>query len=460
MLSSYNWPGKHRPFAHQVTTTEFLVANKKSFCFNEAGTGKTACAIWASDFLLSKKAIRRVLVICPLSIVDAAWRSDLFTFAMHRSCVIAHGTTAQRRKAVASGTDYVIINFDGVGTILPELLAGGFDLIIVDECNSYKNSQIVRYKVLQKLVAKARGLWMMTGTPAAQSPTDAYGLAKLVCPDRVPRYFGAFRDMVMYKAGPFKWLPKANAQETVFNVLQPAIRFEKRQCLDLPPITYVDRYAPMTPQQEEYYKRMKRQGLIAASGEQITSVNAAVMVNKLLQIACGAAYTDDGGVLEFDASARLEVMKEIIDETSNKAIVFVPHRHVIEQVHAYLVKEAIKAEVIQGSVSSAARNDIIQRFQNSSETKVLVLQPRTTAHGVTLTAADTVIWYTAPLAGVDTYLQGNARIDRAGQKNPMTIYRLSGSPIEDKMYKALHDNVEQHVSTVTLFRQEFEEEGE
>lgn len=458
MLSSYKWPGKHRPFVHQVTTTEFLVSNKKSFCFNEAGTGKTACAIWASDFLLLKKVIRRVLVICPLSIVDAAWRNDLFTFAMHRSCVIAHGTTAQRRKAVASSTDYVIINFDGVGTILPELLAGGFDLIIVDECNSYKNSQIVRYKVLQKLVAKAKGLWMMTGTPAAQSPTDAYGLAKLVCPDKVPRYFGAFRDMVMYKAGPFKWLPKANAQETVFNVLQPAIRFEKRQCLDLPPITYVDRYAPMTPQQTEYYKRMKRQGLIAASGEQITSVNAAAMVNKLLQIACGSAYTDDGGVLEFDASARLEAMKEIIDETNNKAIVFVPHRHVIAQVYEYLVGEKIKAEVIQGSVSSAARNDIINRFQTNLDTKVLVLQPRTTAHGVTLTAADTVIWYTAPLAGVDTYLQGNARIDRAGQKNPMTVYRLSGSPIEDKMYKALHENVELHVSTVTLFRQEIEEE--
>ncbi|MBK7491071.1 MAG: DEAD/DEAH box helicase [Nitrosomonas sp.] len=458
MLSSYNWPGKYRPFAHQVTTTEFLVSNRKSFCFNEAGTGKTACAIWASDFLLSKKAIRRVLVICPLSIVDAAWRNDLFTFAMHRSCVIAHGTTAQRRKAVASGTDYVIINFDGVGTILPELLAGGFDLIIVDECNSYKNSQIVRYKVLQKLVAKAKGLWLMTGTPAAQSPTDAYGLAKLVCPDKVPRYFGAFRDMVMYKAGPFKWLPKANAQETVFNVLQPAIRFEKRQCLDLPPITYVDRYAPMTPQQTEYYKRMKRQGLIAASGEQITSVNAAAMVNKLLQIACGSAYTDDGGVLEFDASARLGAMKEIIDETQHKAIVFVPHRHVIARVYEYLVRDKIKAEVIQGGVRSATRNDIIRRFQNSPDTKVLVLQPRTTAHGVTLTTADTVIWYTAPLAGVDTYIQGNARVDRAGQKNPMTVYRLQGSPIEEKMYKALHDNVELHVSTVTLFRQEIEEE--
>lgn len=458
MLSSYNWPGKYRPFAHQVTTTEFLVSNRKSFCFNEAGTGKTACAIWASDFLLSKKAIRRVLVICPLSIVDAAWRNDLFTFAMHRSCVIAHGTTAQRRKAVASGTDYVIINFDGVGTILPELLAGGFDLIIVDECNSYKNSQIVRYKVLQKLVAKAKGLWLMTGTPAAQSPTDAYGLAKLVCPDKVPRYFGAFRDMVMYKAGPFKWLPKANAQETVFNVLQPAIRFEKRQCLDLPPITYVDRYAPMTPQQTEYYKRMKRQGLIAASGEQITSVNAAAMVNKLLQIACGSAYTDDGGVLEFDASARLGAMKEIIDETQHKAIVFVPHRHVIARVYEYLVRDKIKAEVIQGGVRSATRNDIIRRFQNSPDTKVLVLQPKTTAHGVTLTTADTVIWYTAPLAGVDTYIQGNARVDRAGQKNPMTVYRLQGSPIEEKMYKALHDNVELHVSTVTLFRQEIEEE--
>lgn len=459
MLSSYKWPGKYRPFSHQVATTEFLIRNKKAFCFNEAGTGKTACVIWATDFLLAKKAIRRVLIVCPLSITNAAWRADLFMFAMHRSVVIAHGSAEKRKQLIAENTEYVIINFDGVGTVLPELMDGGFDLVVIDECTSYKSSTTRRFKTMLKLMAKIKGLWMLTGTPAAQSPTDAYALAKLVCPERVPKFFGAFRDIVMYKAGPFKWLPREHAKSIVFDVLQPAIRFEKRQCLDLPPVTHIDRDVPMSVQQATYYKQLKTQMIIESSGQQVTAVNAAAHLTKLLQLACGSVYTDDGKILEFDASGRLSVLKEVIDETSNKVLVFVPYTHAIAKVQTYLLKAGIVTEVISGAVSSNARNDIVQRFQTRPDTKVLVLQPRTAAHGLTLTEADTVVWYTAPIAGVETYLQSNARIDRQGQKNSMTVVHLKGSPVEERLYKALRENVDLHVSMVELFKQEIEEKG-
>jgi SNF2 family DNA or RNA helicase len=118
---------------------------------------------------------------------------------------------------------------------------GKFDLVIVDEANAYKTVTTRRWKSLQSIVKPDTLLWMMTGTPASQSPADAYGLAKLVNSNNVPRFFTAWRDQVMNKVTQFKWAPKANASELVHEALQPAIRFTKEQCLDLPPVITMTR---------------------------------------------------------------------------------------------------------------------------------------------------------------------------------------------------------------------------
>jgi SNF2 family DNA or RNA helicase len=267
---------KHKPFDHQKDTAAFLTLNQKSFCFNEQGTGKTASAIWAADFLIKQGRIRRVLVICPLSIMDSAWRNDLFTFAMHRSVSVAYGSAKKRSEIIQSESDFVIINYDGVEIVRDAIANGGFDLIIVDEATHYKNPQTKRWKTLQSLLKPDTWLWMMTGTPAAQSPLDAYGLAKLVNPKAVPRFFSAFRDQVMFKVTQFRWIPKENASEIVHNALQPAIRFTKEQCLDLPEMTYVKREVEMTRQQLKYYEELRKRMSIVAAEEQITSANAAV----------------------------------------------------------------------------------------------------------------------------------------------------------------------------------------
>ena len=101
---------------------------------------------------------------------------------------------------------------------------------------------------------KTSAFKMMTGTPAAQSPLDAFGLAKIVDPKSVPRFFGTFRDQVMSKVSQFKWVPKPEATEIVFSALQPAIRFTKAECLDLPEIVYTHREVELTRQQQKYYK--------------------------------------------------------------------------------------------------------------------------------------------------------------------------------------------------------------
>ena len=452
----YEWTGKFDPFAHQKETASFLTVNKKAFCFNEQGTGKTASVIWAADYLMKQQQIKRVLVICPLSIMRSAWQQDLFKFAMHRSCSVAHGNAAARRKIIAAGCEFVIINFDGLAVVKDEIIAGGFDLIVVDEANAYKNAQTNRWKVLRDVAAHCDWLWMLTGTPAAQSPVDAFGLAKLVAPDNVPRYFGQFRDKVMYKLTQYKWMPKADASTTVHTALQPAIRFEKDQCLDLPPVTHVEREAPLTPQQLLYYNKLKKEMLLEAAGESVTAINAAASINKLLQISGGAVYSDDKKVIDFDVSNRLNTILEVVEESSHKVLIFVPFTHTIELVKEFLEKKKVSCEVINGKVPVNRRTDIVTRFQNEETTRVLVIQPQAASHGLTLTAANTIIWY-APVTSVETYLQANARIDRPGQHNPMTIVHIQGSDVERKLYTMLQGNIHNHNQIIDLYRQELVE---
>jgi SNF2 family DNA or RNA helicase len=295
---------------------------------------------------------------------------------------------------------------------------------------------------------------MMTGTPASQSPVDAYGLAKLVNPTGVPQFFTGWRDQVMYKLTMFKWAPKPTAKDDVFNALQPAIRFTKEQCLDLPPVMTLTREAPLTPQQNKYYNLLKDQMLVHAAGATITAVNAAAGVSKLLQISCGAAYTDEKEVVEFDAAPRLGVIEEVLEETERKVIIFAMFRSSIDTIHNYLTKKGVAAEVIHGSVSATKRGDIIHRFQTQPNPRVLIMQPQATAHGITLTAADTVVFY-GPLMSVEQYIQCIARADRKGQNSDkVTVVHIQSSPIERKMFKALAARVDDNDLLTAMFESE------
>ena len=448
----YSWPGQYKPFDHQKTTASFLTMNKKSFCFNEQGTGKTASAIWAADYLLSQGKVKRVLVVCPLSIMDSAWRNDLFSFAMHRTVDVAHGSKEKRKKIINSGSEFVIINYDGVEIVKDEIVNGGFDLFIVDEATHYKNAQTKRWKPLNKIIGENDWLWMMTGTPAAQSPVDAYGLAKLVNPMAVPRFFGSWRDMVMWKVTQFKWKPKETAKDTVFRALQPAIRFTKDECLDLPDMIYTKRFVEMTGQQKKYYETLRKRLVMEVAGEDVTAANAAIAMNKLLQISAGAIYTDDGDTVQFDIKNRYQVLKEVIDESSKKVLVFVPFKHTIDLLVDKLTSDGVTSEVIRGDVPASKRTDIFARFQNDPDPKVLVIQPQAAAHGVTLTAANTVVWW-GPTPSLETYAQANARVHRSGQTHKCTVIQLAGSAAEKRIYRMLDDRINIHTEMINLYKE-------
>ncbi len=457
ILGHYQWPGLYKPFNHQKTTAAFLTLHRKAFCFSEMGTGKTGSVIWAADYLMNIGAVKRVLVLCPLSIMQSAWQNDIFKFALHRTCVIAHSHSREKRiKAIHSDADFVICNFDGLEIIGEEVAKSGFDLIVVDEANAYKNPQTKRWKVLNSLVKPDTWLWMMTGTPAAQSPTDAFGLAKLVSPTSVPKFFGGFRDMVMQRLTQFKWVPRARSEDIVFQALQPAIRFTKEECLDLPEVTHVFRETPLSKQQVKYYELLRKQMTTVAAGEEITTVNAAANLNKLLQLSAGAVYSDSGEVVAFDCAERMSALKEVIEEASHKVLIFAPFKHVIHQISNELTASGISNAIINGEVSATKRTSIFAQFQDTQDPKVLVIQPQAAAHGVTLHAANVIVWW-APITSIETYLQANARVHRAGQRNPVTVVHLQGSPVEARVYKMLDEKVDIHSRMIDLYKTVIEE---
>lgn len=451
ILGQYDWPGQFKPFDHQKTTAAFLTMHQKALCLNEQGTGKTGSVIWAADYLMKQGKIKRVLVICPLSIMDSAWRADLFKFAMHRTVDIAYGKAEKRKEIIRGTAEFVIINYDGVEIVADDIAQSRFDLIVVDEANAYKNTQTDRWKILNALVGSRTWLWMLTGTPAAQSPVDAYGLAKLVNPMGVPKFFTGFKDLVMFKVSQYRWVPKESAVQTVFNALQPAIRFTKEECLDLPEMTYVTREVPLTPQQKKYYDLLKKRLVIEAAGEEVTAINAAVELNKLLQISCGAVYSDSKETIEFTINNRYQVLKEVIDEASHKVLVFVPFKHVIGILRDRLQEDKITSDIISGDVSATKRTEIFNDFQTKPNPRVLIIQPQAAAHGVTLTAADTVVWW-GPTSSLETFAQANARVHRPGQRHPTTVVQLQGSNAEKHVYRLLNQKIDVHSKIVELYK--------
>jgi SNF2 family DNA or RNA helicase len=216
---------------------------------------------------------------------------------------------------------------------------------------------------------------------------------------------------------------------------------------------YQTREIPLSPQAAKYYKVLRDQLLIEAVGETVSAVNAAAKLTKLLQIAGGAVYTDDREVIEFDVSPRLNALMEVIDETNNKVIVFVPYTHTIKLVARHLNQQGVINEIIEGSVSAKLRSDIINKFQTAKDPRVLVIQPQAASHGVTLTAADTVVFW-SPVMSVETYIQCIARIDRVGQVNSMTVVHLQGAEVERRVYQMLQGKVDSHEKLVDLYKQE------
>lgn len=443
--SYYEWPGRYQPFAHQRITSAFFTVNPRAFCLNGMGSGKTMSALWAFDYLRKAGLVKRMLVISPLSTLERAWGDEIFRHFPDMKFAVLHGTRENRHKLLAEDFDVYVINHDGIKSkqTLDLLVArDGLDLVVVDEIASFRNPATERWKALNRLVNgdKKAGIppkewvWGLTGTPTPNAPTDAYGQAKLVVPHRVPAYMGKFRDSVLKQSGPYKWVPRDDATAIVKEALQPSVRFAREDCIDLPPTTFVTRQTELTPEQQKAFDDMLRKLKAEHDGGQITAVNEAVKLSKLLQICCGCVIGTTGEVA-IPAGPRVELVREIIEEAEAKVLVFVPFTAPLLALAEELRKD-FTVEVVNGDVSKTKRDQIFADFQKSKNPHVLVSHPGTLSHGLTLTAANTVVWY-APSHSNETYQQANARVTRPGQKLNTLIVNIEATALERKIYARL-----------------------
>lgn len=436
----YEWPGAFPPFHAQRETVEFFSFNPRAFCLNGMGSGKTMSTLWAFDYLRSQGKVKRMIVSAPLSTLERTWADEVFKHFPHLECSVLHGSRDKRLKLLQQPADIYLVNHHGMKIIADALKTrDDIDLVVIDEvAQAGRNASTDMWKAHNQVCNRQvpRQVWGLTGTPTPNAPTDAWAQCRLIVPNNVPPYFNRFKDQVMKQISQYVWVPKQNATETVKQVMQPAIRFALEDCADLPECIYQTREVHLTGDQQAAYKEMLTKLKTEIDGGEVLAVNEAVKVSKLVQIACGVAYNKTGEEVTLSAEPRLEIVREVVEDAGTKTIVFVPFVSSVKLVVDYLNRFNISTASIDGSVPKHQRDDIFSRFQKTAEPQVIVAIPSTMSHGLTLTAASTIVWY-APITSNDVYEQACARVRRPGQKHAQLIVNIEGTPVERKMYDRL-----------------------
>lgn len=490
LYTGWQFPGMYKPRDNQLHTTAFATLYKRAFILSEMRVGKTGASIWAAEYLIQHGFVKRVLVVCLKSCVHDVWENELFAILPHRSVASLTGSRERRQKELDKGTDFCIINHDGLEVFAEQVkiknaahyfcegLYNKFDLIIFDEADTLCNHRTNLYESFKSLVeytpwAAAKGhkladyrepwFWLMTGTPTPTKYVDAWGLIKLVLRDKCPiRSWTQFRELMMVRVSQWKWVNKQGAKDILFNLMQPAIRFTQAQCFDLPKVQEVWRSVELSKEQKLLYRKMQKDGIIEREAGAISAPNAAVKVAKLLQISLGAVRDGFEAKVAIDARPRLSALREVLHELgvgteeNKKAVVFMPYTYVMEDVQVALEKMGFGVALINGNTPDWKRKELLTCFRSAS-CNVLVAHPETMAHGVDLTCAESIIWY-GPCNGARFYQQGNQRHQGLKQKGHPAIVHLVATQLERERFKSLRDSTEAQENLLAMYEKALDEE--
>lgn len=417
----------------------FWIARRNGNIFITGNTGKTKSALWAADYLQDNDSVGSILVTCPLSTLGV-WAGELFKTLPHRKFEVVYGSRLKRLELLAKPADFYIINHDGL-EIIADALKRRPDInhLIIDEVACFRNRRTKKWKVINEILNGnvTRTGWGMTGTPTPNEPTDAYAQMRLIKPENYRGSFASFKDATMFPVNQYRWVTRAGSEHHVNQILKPSIRYALEDCIDLPPTIYSDRKCELSGNQKHHYDRLVKEAITTVNQTQVTAVNAGVLLNKLVQAACGVLYGGNEEILELDFGPRLATMCEIIDECNEKVIVFVPLTGVLDAIYEKIC-ERWSVSIVDGRTPKGRRLETFRNFQDSKDPHILLANAGTMAHGLTLTAASTIIWY-APINSNDIYNQANARIVRPGQRNITNIVRMGATSVEQRMYRALEE---------------------
>lgn len=434
ILSYYDWPGGKKPFEVQLRTCTMLTTNPRAYVLNDMGTGKTKITLWSWDYLNKTGAAGKLLVVAPLSTLYFTWAAEVMATLPGRRAVVLHGTKEKRLKLLEAEADIYIINHDGLKVIADELLARtDINTLALDELAVYRNRSS-RSTLMRSFAKRFKWAWGLTGRPMPNAPTDVWQQCQILTPETPPKYFREAQSILMFNCGQYRWEPKPNAIDTAYRWMQPSVRYTLDDVVELPPAVYRTIDVELSKQQTEVYRRVKSEMAAMVKEKVITAANAGVAMGKLLQIAGGWVYTTHPEYATLDAESRIATLIELVDQAANKVIVFAPYRHHLTGLSAYFDKAKIEHAVVHGDTPK--REEIFNLFQNTNKHRVLLGHPKCMHHGITLTAADTIIWW-LPTASLDMYEQANARIRRYGQTRKQQFLHLQGTAVERHLYTLL-----------------------
>lgn len=451
ILNEYDWPiaPPHSPLIHQKHMAAFMTLHPRCFNLSDMGTMKTLGTLWALDYLMMKGVIKKALITCPLSTIYRVWEDEIFkNFLSRRRVSVLYGTRGARIKALRTEADFYLINHDGLGVGSSHGIRGvelgemaeairtdpDINALVVDEGSVFKDSGTDRYRIFRKVSAEKPYLWWLTGTPVPVEPTNAYAQARMVRKD-YNESFVSFRERTMNKVTTFKWAAKSDGYEKAAEILQPAIRYDIKDCVDLPPVVIQTLDAELSPAQKKAIEELKKTLKTMVEGGQVNAINEASLRTKLIQIACGAVYGPEHEVHKVDCAPRLKVLREIIEQSHHKLLIFASLTNIVNLLYSEL-RNHYTVERITGDVSASRRNEIFRDFQENDNPRIIIADPGTMAHGLTLTQASTTVWY-GPTDKPELYQQANKRMDRPGQKNNMLIVRIAATAIEREIYRRL-----------------------
>lgn len=427
---------KYNPHKYQEYATDYILKNPIAAIFLDMGLGKSIITLTAIfDLTLDSFLVRKVLVIAPLRVAKNTWPAEIQKWD-HLKCLqysLAVGSAPERKAALMKRAQVYIINRENVDWLISKSgLPFDYDMLVIDELSSFKSHQAKRFKSLIKVRPKVKRIVGLTGTPSSNGLMDLWAEYRLLdMGQRLGRFIGRYREnfFVPDKRNQqiiFSYKPRPGAEDAIYELISDiTISMKGRDYLKLPDLVINEVPVSLSEDEMKSLDVMKRDLITRIKGEEISAVNAAALSNKLLQMANGAVYDDEGDVV-YIHDRKLEALEDLIEAANGKPVLI-----------AYWFKHDLSRIQKRFKVELLSTSDSIKKW-NRGETALAAIHPASAGHGLNLqTGGSTLIWFGLTWS-LELYQQTNARLWRQGQKETVVIHHLiSKGTIDERVMKAL-----------------------
>lgn len=464
-----------RLYQHQVRAYNLALVLQAFAALMDMGTGKSITTVAVAGRRFVDGKIKRLLVVAPTSVV-AVWPREFDQFAAfpHRVGVLT-GTKERRLQVLRQlaapplpgepePLRVAVINYESTWRLIDELLAFAPDMVVCDESQRIKNHSAEQSKALHKIGETVRYRMILTGTPVQNNPLDFFSQYKFLNPAIFGTNYYSFRNRYALMGGPNNHMVLAykNLEELTRKAHSIAYRVTKEECLDLPEQTFETRYVELPKQAADTYRQIKRDSYAALASGEVTANNVLLRMLRLQQLTGGYLKLDADDKAKPNNTAKLDALRDILEDyvlsAGGKLVIFARFVPEITAIGKLLDKLKIGHAAIWGDIPIDERGPLVQRFQTDPECKVFVAQIQTAGLGITLTAANTAVYYSLDF-NLAAYQQSLARIHRIGQRNACTyIHLVVPGTIDQLILDALGRKEELARSVVDNWQTYFEEE--